>query len=275
MADTPQSSVASAVEASRQAQSNESAVTTPSQEQVLADNKSDIFARKERQIRQMQRQLQADKQAWEAEKTKYATEYIPKSRVKEDPLAVLAEEGLTTDKLTEMLLNAQQSQDPAVRALAAEIKALKQQQSDAQKKAEEATTQQYQQALKQITNEVKMMVDGDVEFDSIKQAGLYDAVVELIEQTFNDTGVLMEVKDACTEVENYLVEEALKMAQLRKVKERLQPKQEEATPAEPTQKQTQQLKTLTNSVSQQSPRRSSEKERKERAIAAFYGKLNT
>lgn len=250
----------------------------PKTEQTAVDPKLEAFAKRERQLRKMQQQLQQEKAQWEAKLRQYETDYVPKSRLSEDPIGTLTDLGLDYNKLTEILLNNPTSQDPAIRALRAELKALKDAQSQAKQAAEEATQQQYQQALKAIGNEVKMLVDSDTEYEMIKASGAQDAVVELIEQTFNEQGYLMDVAEAAKQVENYLVEEAHRMAQLKKVQSRLTPKTEAATPTPPKQQTQQQqgMKTLTNAVNQQSaPKRLTDKERIERAKLAFMGKLNT
>lgn len=238
------------------------------------DPKLELFARKEKALRAQQRQLQAEKQAWEAERTKYQTEYMPKSRLIEDPLAVLTEAGVGIDKLSEILLNTPASaNDPTIKALKAEIAAIKQQQTSAQEEAKASAEQQYHNAIKQITTEVKLMVDSNPELETIKNMGMQAAVVELMEQTFNKEGYLMDIADAAKQVEEFLLEDALRIAKLSKVQAKLAPTAQESQPTKQAVTQQQQIKTLTNSVSQQVPKRTSEKERRERAIAAFYNQL--
>jgi hypothetical protein len=83
---------------------------------------------------------------------------------------------------------------------------------------------------------------------------------------------LIDIEDAAQQIEEHLMAEALKMSKLRK----LQPKTEQLV-SKPVPRSTQQLqttpRTLTNTVSAQSPQRSSEKERIARAMAAFKGEL--
>lgn len=237
------------------------------------DPRLEAFERKEKQIRRMQMQLQQERKNLEAKANQYNTDYVPKSKLTEDPLSVLTENGITYEKLTELMLNSN-SNDPAMKALRADINALKAAQVSAQNAQAEATTAQYQQALKQIGTEVKLLCDSGEEFEMVKNSNAYDAVVELIEQTFNKDGYLMDVKEAANQVETYLLEEAYKMSQFKKVQARLAPK----APAEDTAQkapQTPGMKTITHQATQApAARRSTEKERIERAKAAFYGKLN-
>lgn len=279
MADTP---VAAAVAAVQQPDIKQVEDTTKAA--PTADPKMEAFARKERQIRKMQQELAQERQAMTAKQKEYETNYIPKNRLAEDPLSVLQDAGVSYDKLTELLLNQPNQNDPTIRALRAEIKALADKQEQSQKAVQDAAAQQYEQAKKQISNEARVLIDSDPEYETIKAEGLYDAVTELIIETFNKDGVLMDVAEAAKEVENHLVEQAMKMAQYSKVKARLTPKTEQPESSDNMKKATskqpqimpreQELKTLTNKVTQETSKSGSAKEKRERAIAAFYGKLN-
>ncbi len=266
MADTQEqpTPAAAAVEAVKQPDIAV-AVTTP-------DPRLEAMARKERQFHKMRKEIEAEKANWKTKQADYESNYIPKSRLAEDPLTVLTEAGISYDKLTEILLNSPNSNDPTIRALRAEISSIKSAQNAALKQQEEQQSQQYQQALKQISNDVKLLVDSDANFETIKETNMQDAVVELITQTFDNDGVLMNIEDAAKEIEEHLMAEALKMSKLKK----LQPKlKTEAPVSAPIKQQSQQIvpRTLTNTVSAQSPTRSSDKERIARAMAAFKGEL--
>jgi len=84
---------------------------TPEAAVPKQDPNQDIWARKERQLRKMQQDLASERKKWQDEqeqvKQRYNSDYIPKSRLTEDPLTVLTESGLSYDKLTEMLLAGQ------------------------------------------------------------------------------------------------------------------------------------------------------------------------
>lgn len=231
-------------------------------------------ARREKQLRQQLREIEEQRNQFKAKEQDYNTNYIPKSRLSEDALAVLAEAGISTEKLTEMLLNSNStaSQDPTVRAMQNQIKQLEAKLAENSTRSEEATTQQYEQAKKQIDREVRLLVDSNEEFESIKAEGLQDAVTELIERTFNEEGYLMDIEEAAKEVENHIVQQGLKMAGLKKVQSQLSAKTSQVATESKQQSQTPTIRTLTNSVSQNTPKRNTEKERVERAMAAFHGK---
>lgn len=243
----------------------------------------DAFIQKERKFRKMQRELEAREQALALKEKQYSEEwmpktelnkYVPRSRFEDDPLGTLTELGLDQDKLTQLLISGHNTQDPMIKALRAEIRAIKEAQENSKKQQEEETSSRYQQALKQIGSEVNSLVERSPEFEMIKNSSMQDAVVELIEQTWKTTGTLLDVEDAAKQVEEHLVEEIYKQAQSAKVQSRFKSKAPESAPV-PPQKQAG-MKTLTNSVTQDAPTntRLTEKQRKERAMAAFYNKLN-
>ncbi len=248
----------------------ETPIATPAPAAV--DPRIEAMARKERQLHKMRKELETEKQSWKTKQGDYETNYIPKSRLAEDPLAALTEAGIDYNKLTEILLNNPNSNDPQIRTIRSEIKALRDAQEASNKRSEEQQNQQYQQALKQIGTEVKLLVDSDANFETIKETGMQEAVVTLIEQTFNESGVLMDIEEAATEIEAHLLAEALKLSKLKKLQPKTEPPVSAPVKVSPQQLQTS-PRTLTNTVSTQSPVRSSEKERIARAFAAFKGEL--
>lgn len=219
--------------------------------------------------------LLAREEAIKAKESDYSSNYIQKSRLKSDPLSVLAEEGVSYEELTKAILSPQVQQDPRLLAelekIKEEVRQAREQQELNKKSYEDQQKQAYNQAVSQIRNEVTRLVTTDPDFETIKETGSVNDVVELIEKTFQSEGVLLSVEDAAKEVEEYLVDEALKLARITKIKNRLQPvekpvqKQQQSTvPA----KQQQPMKTLTNSIGT-SPKLNA----KQRAMLAFEGKL--
>lgn len=264
MADTQVTPASVAVEAIKQPDTTVAA-TTP-------DPRLEAMARKERQFHKMRKEIEAEKASWKTKQAEYESNYVPKSRLAEDPIAVLTEAGISYDKLTEILLNSPNNNDPTIRAIRSEIKALRDAQENNNKRQQESQDQQYQQAVKQISTEVKLLVDSDANFETIKETGMQEAVVELIKQTFDDKGYLMDIEEAAKEIEEHLMTEALKMSKLKKLQPKLKTEQPVSQPKPSQQIQTS-PRTLTNTVNAQSPVRSSEKERIARAMAAFKGEL--
>lgn len=262
---------------------------SPKEDPELANRYAQL-AKREKQVRLKQQQAdqaikakEADLKAREdalAQKGSFdPSQYIPKSRLKEHAWDVLAEEGVTYDQLTQQAL-VEQPRNPRYENIIAkqqaelnELKAMINKGVEAQT---ESQKQQYKAAVKQIATDVRSLVSNDPEFEMIKATASVNDVVELIEKTYAQDGVLMSVEDAAKEVENYLVEEGLKLTRIEKIKKQLAsaastaaPKQTEQK-TQSNQKQTQQMKTLTNATS--STRTLSAKER---AILAFKGELKS
>jgi hypothetical protein len=188
-------------------------------------------------------------------------------------LDVLAKLGLSYDDLTTAALNAPKPQDVRVAQLEEKLKQYEAKASqEAEKVArrinEEQQTMQYQQALGQIRNEAKSLIENDPQFEMVKTTDSVADVVELIEKTFQREGVLLSVEDAAQAVEDYLTDEALRFAKVSKIQQKLAtalaPKQPAAPAPKPTEKST-----LTNSMGAQR-----QLSARERAILAAEGKLN-
>lgn len=245
-----------------------------------------LLARKEKALRAKVQAQDAAMKAREAEfaereaaikakEAEYSSNYISKSRIKSDPLSVLTEEGVSYDELTNAILNPVK-QDPRVMAeierLKAEVQATKDYQAKAKEENAAQQKQAYNQAVNQIRNEAKQLVEKDPSFEMIKETKSVGDVVELIEKTYKEDGILLSVEEAATEVEEYLATQAVRLAQINKVKAKLNSAQKPAQPApqsEAPAKQSQPgMKTLTNAVNA-----SKSMSARERAIAAFKGQL--
>ena len=208
------------------------------------------------------------------------SKYIPKDRFLQDPISVLEENGLDYDQLTQRYVTRAPVDPSVTRAMQAmqdEIRELKAQTAKASEQLTESQKQAYASAVKQIRNDVVSLVNQDPAFETIKQTKSIDDVVELIEETYKQDGIVLSVDEAAKQVEDYLVEEAMKLTRIGKIQQRLQSSSngqqalqaQQRQNAQPQQKQPAPMKTLTNAVS--SNRQLSAKER---AILAFRGELN-
>jgi hypothetical protein len=229
------------------------------------------MARREKQLRVQAQQVKAEREAFEAARAQAQAEQTLKARLKQDPLSVLRDEGIY-DTFVSQYLNAEpvNPQDQVINELRSEIKALKDSQDAAKKSLEDQQSASYQQAVNQVRSDIKLLVNGNPKYSTIEETGSDEAVVALIEQTFNEQGILLTNEEAADEVETYLIEEAYKMSQLKKVQQRLTPPPA-ATKLPGSQKvQTQQpMRTLTRESQASTKPLSS----RERAIAAFKGQL--
>lgn len=196
------------------------------------------LARQERQLRIKAQQQKAALDAREADlKAREAAlgqqptfdpkEYISRSRLKEEALTVLAEQGIDYNELTQQVLN-QQPVDARTQATINELKAqiaeLKQSTKQSQDSYVEQQKQAYQAAVKQIEMDARSLVKADPnEFEAIAKTGSVKDVVDLIVKTHEKTGVVMSVEEAAREVENYLVEEGFNVStRIEKIKRRIQ-----------------------------------------------------
>lgn len=271
-----------------QADTTESKVDSDQVSKYYAD-----LAKREKALRAKQVKQQQDLQAREqqlAEKERQISEkerqyqqgYISKDELKAETLRVLAEAGVSYDDLTADILNVSKP-DPQ---LMAQLNKQQAQIEELMRKLEESNSsyksqqeQGYQAAIKQITTDVTRLVESDPEFETIKATGSVQDVVELIEKTYHEDGYVMSNEEACKEIEEYLIEEAMKLTQIGKISKRLTPpgtttrvdgnvqsSTKSANEDNKTQAATT-MKTLTNANST-SPKKMSARER---AIMAFKG----
>lgn len=246
-------------------------VETPTEKPDELSPKFAALAKKERALRAQMQAIKQKEDAMKAQETEYQTKYVPKERLLKETLAVLQEQGITYDQLTGMILNQPSPQDQATTKLEAKIEALEKQLLSYKEETTQSQTKAYDQALNQIRNEAKILVDSDQAYETIKETNNTEAIVALIEEHYKETGLVMSTLDAAKQVEDYLVEEALKMAGLSKVKAKLTP-QEVIEEQKPQVTQKQQIKTLTNSINA-TTKPLTAKDRRERAILAAKGLL--
>lgn len=242
------------------------------------------LAQQEKKLMQIRKEVQAERAAIKAQEDEYKASYIPKSQFQtQDKVALrntLTSLGVTPDQIALLALDNPSPHEQAISELKAEIEALKNSHKETVTQQEERTTAQYQQAVNQIRSEASKLVDSNPEYETIKEMGATEAVVALIEETYKADGTLKSVEDAAKEVEEYLLEEALKMARFKKVAAKLQPVVPEVPQkslaqalSQKPQSQPNQIKTLTNAQNASSSKPLSARERRERAILAFKGQL--
>lgn len=235
------------------------------------------FRAQQVQMKAYEGQIKAREEAIKAKEAEMHSQYVPKAQLAKDPVKVLQEQGFTPEQITNMLLNqpdpAQQQQLAVIERLEAKIKALEDGQESTKKSFEDSQKQSYTQAINMIKNEASHLVDSDANFETIKATNSVDDVVELITKTFETDGKLLTVQEAAEAVEDYLVEEALKIARLKKIQDRLKPAPAQAKPAATVPAQAgapkPATKTLTSGMNNTRPLTA-----KERAILAFKGELH-
>lgn len=257
---------------------------TPMQEVLKKDTEESArfaqLARREKMMRAQARQFQADKAAWEAQKSQQsvpAPQEDWKAKLKQDLVGTLTDAGMSYEEVLNAYVNTNPT-DTGLRQVMAKLKALEDNQSKTMTAVEGQQQQAYEQALKQIGTEVRQIVKSDlVEYELLNASGpqAQEAVVKLIEQTFNDEGYIMDVYEAAKEVENYLLDQTLAVAKLKKVQSKLSPTQTAANATTPGPVQAAKpANTLSHSMNGNS-KPLTQKDRRERAILAYQGKLST
>lgn len=224
--------------------------------------------------------IKAKEDAFASKDQEYAQKYIQRDFLKNNPLQALAEAEVSYDDLTQQILNSQNPQDPRLMAtiskLEAKIASLEKSSEEGRTQQKTTQDQQYQAAIKQIEADVRHLVDNDPEYETVKHTASHKDVVDLIVETYKEDGVILSVEDAAMEVENHILEEAVKLSRLSKVSKRSQqavsPSPATQTPAatvaQPKVQSAPTMKTLTNAVASTRPLTA-----RERALLAFEGKL--
>lgn len=274
----------------------------PSAEQpetTKEDTLSPQYAALARRERALRRQIQALRQKETELKAKeeQSSRYVDPDKFKQelrqraqvDPMGMMQEFGLSYDQLTNLMLNQPSAEQQEIARLKQEIQTIKEAQGKTNERFDQEQQKAYDQAVKQIRSEAENMVSSDSRFETVKEMGQVEAAVELIKLNFEKEGTLMSIEEALESVEDYLIDEAVRVAKLKKVQAKLTPAQEQAV-AEAVQTQTtasapkthapsiiektQPMKTLTHRDTVSVTKPLSGKDRRERAILAFQGLLN-
>jgi hypothetical protein len=261
---------------------------TPQQADPMSKHYA-ALARKEREIRNQMRAVKEREQALKAKEQEYQTNYIPKSRLLDSPLDVLTEAGMSYDDLVQRISSSPNQNDPtviALKQLQRKLDAIEQNSQTAQKQMEEAQNQAVAQAKKQMEYDAKIELSGNDDFELINELGHIPSVINLAEHIFHhglpakngkgwefEPGFIPDIKAVAAVIEDELVEDSMKRASFKKIKNRMTPQQVNDQSMGVIPQRPAGLKTITNQVSASTSKSMSEKERRERAIAAMEGRL--
>lgn len=208
------------------------------------------LARKEQQLRKAQQKLKAEQDAWKQEQAKY----LSRDQFNADPLKVLAEAGITPDKLVELQINQATAQDPQqlllnrIAQLESQLKGITDPETGELAKRDKDA---YTAAVSQIRQDAQLVVDSNPSFETIKSEGKTEDVVDLITAVFDDEGIILDVEEAAKLVEDKLSERIYnqyeRISKYNKIKARVG-KQSENTAEATTEQQPQapKINTLTN-----------------------------
>lgn len=249
------------------------AAETPSQNDG-GDSKLAELARKEKALVNKMREIAAKEAALNEKEPALRTSAEAafkeslKARLSEDLLGTLQEFGFDQNALTQYLLNPPTPLSPEMKQMREELKQLKAQREGDLKAQEEQRTSAYQKAVEQVRNDVQSLIDSDERFETVKAMSAHEAVTELIVQTHQKTQRLLPYEEAAQKVEDYLLNESVRVANLKSVKAKL-------TPQDPTPPQSGSTppRTLTNRQETTPARtRLTDKQRIDNAIAVAEGR---
>ena len=214
------------------------------------DRKFAALSRKEKALRD--RELELDKKYGNKEK-----ELPLERRIRANPLKALEELGLDYDKLTELALNdGRLTPDMQMKLMREELEndykdkfnSLEERLNAKEKMEEEA---KYDAVKQGFVGEINSFInENKSDFEYVAHNDATDVVYDVIEEHYNETGRILDIKEAVQAVESYLEEEAEKLLNLGKVKNRLTSLRDEY---EPPQRQSQ--TTLSNAHSAQANER--------------------
>lgn len=272
-------------------------VATPSvpiapKEQTPTESSLALFARKERSLRQQANKNAEERKALEEMKAQFKPDVSWKDRIKTDLAGMLAEAGLSHENVTQTLVDNSPS-SLSERKLQAQVDALREELSGYKTQNDDTQKRAYNNAVEQMRGDAKTLISSDSEkYEFLKNTDPEgDRVIELIETTYKEDGVVLSVQDAAQQVEDYLAEYAVNLAKMEKTKKLLTPKVEETkaeTPSgqeegkhivtpQPGKQQIipkrQQTNTLQNRMTVSAQTSATAHERTQRAIMAFKGQL--
>jgi hypothetical protein len=219
------------------------------------------LAKQERQLRKARQELKAQQDAWKAQQASM----VSIDDLKTDPLGTMSKLGLTYDQLTELQLS-QINPDPNQQLLN-KIAELEAKLSSVDEQFTKRDNAAYEAAVNQIRNDVKLLVDSDPTYETIRATGESEAVVELIRKVFDAEGAILSVEEASQLVEDKLLEREVErlraLQKLSKVQSRLGKLTENSAEASELKQQPVQT-TLSNAGTVSRPLTA-----RERAIMAF------
>jgi hypothetical protein len=223
---TPTTPPTSAVDGVTQATENtENTGTRVPLQDELQSSRLAILAKKEAKIQREREEFQRQREAWLQEK-KQADEYLKRGKEfdetrKTDPVAALKMIGFTDAEIMNYLAGQASKADPtpediARKAAQEEIEKLKIEQTEAQKKQEEARNERLVTNLKsQISNAIKSEAE-KFEYCAFEGPAAEDLAYEIIVETLKESDELITAEEALALAEDYYEMRDKEMTKLRK-----------------------------------------------------------
>lgn len=197
---------------------SDTSVETGSQAVTLSPQLT-ALARKEAKLRQQELAFKASQEAMKTKESEFSTYATLKDRLAKDDFAVLDELGVSYEKWTNHLLSKGETERPEIQA----INQLKEELSGLKASQESQINKQFEATKAHYRSEIKSLIEKDPEFSTVKELKADEYVLQHIVDTFNEDGETLTVEQAAKEVEDALVEDAMKMAGLSKIKAKTLP----------------------------------------------------
>ena len=184
-------------------------------EKALRDRESEYeskFEEMERRLEEYETNSQEPEVDWE-------------HLLRNDPLGALEEAGLGYDKLTELALNdGRLTPDMQMSAMREEIerdykRKFEDLEERLQAKEEAEVEEYYNNVQDNFQEEIGSFVSQN-EYELINASEANGLVYDVIEEHYNDTGIILDMKEAADAVESYLEDEAMKLMRLNKISSR-------------------------------------------------------
>lgn len=270
-------------------------------EQISPDRLA--MVRREKAIRERERQIQVQEQKFKDLEAKYKTDYVPKSKIKEDPLSLFQDGLITYDQLHESIVNSGAKADPAVMQLQRQNRDLQDKIDQLSKQFESNQTHTVEETKRQVGFGVQQFLKTADSYELVKGLGddvASTAISELMLAEYEKGNFISEA-EAAQQIEDHLAEEFKPFLKSKKIREMLAALDAQTTSGQDAPvaegadlddaieakvaadllrskqgnvaKPAQTLRTLTQTASATAPHKLSPQERKERAILAFQGKL--
>lgn len=190
-----------------------------SKEVVTLSPQLTALARREQKFRQEQQAFKAEQARVEQEKTETAELRALKAKLEAKDFSVLDKLGVSYEDYQQFKLNELEGTTPEAQA----IGKLQEEINNLKTQREQEVDKQYESTVAQYRKDIKQLVAKDPAFESIKETAAEEHVLQHILDTFNEDGEVLSVEEAAKEIEDAIVEDAMKMSSLKKVQAKLAP----------------------------------------------------
>ena len=197
------------------------------------------LARRDKEIRERRAALERERQEWQSQRQSWETR---QKLAKEDPLRLLDEMGLSYEDLTNRYfdrLTAEESRKKPESRIENLERKVQEYEEYGRRMQQEAQQRQLEQQERQFRDQIKSSIDAEPDrFELVIAQNRQDDVFRLIEQHFQQQGgdpskrKILSIVEAAQLVEDHLYEEAQKLLQAKKLKQRAEGKDDPAPKAQ-------------------------------------------